>query len=163
MLLTANHETKLGKISLIAHEDILIAAGFHGFETLFNRLDLQDKAKPVSKVKNIPIISDLVLDYFEGTLDAINGINVRQSGAKFSQNIWKVMRKIPAGKTLSYAELAKRAGSASAVRAAGTACGANLIAPVIPCHRILKSNGEIGNYGYGVRLKELLLKHEGAL
>ncbi|NBO17252.1 MAG: MGMT family protein [Actinobacteria bacterium] len=74
-----------------------------------------------------------------------------------------VMRKIPAGKTLSYAELAKRAGSADAIRAAGTACGNNLIAPIIPCHRIIKSGGALGNYGYGIKVKEWLLTHEGAL
>jgi methylated-DNA-[protein]-cysteine S-methyltransferase len=73
------------------------------------------------------------------------------------------MRKIPAGKTISYSELAKWAGSPDAVRAAGTACANNLIALIVPCHRIIKSNGEIGNYGYGVKIKKLLLTHEGAL
>jgi len=93
----------------------------------------------------------------------MNSIKVRQMGARFSQEVWKVMRKIPAGKTLSYAELAKRAGSVNAIRAAGTACGNNLIAPIIPCHRIVKSGGALGNYGYGVKIKEWLLRHEGAL
>lgn len=163
MLVTTDHKTSIGKISLIAEEDIVIAAGFDGIDNLISRLDLQDIDKKISKVKSIPIISELILDYFSGSLDSINGIKTRQSGAKFSQNVWKVMRKIPAGKTMSYAELAKRAGSAAAVRAAGTACGMNLIAPIIPCHRIVKSNGDLGNYGYGVRVKELLLMHEGAL
>ena len=73
------------------------------------------------------------------------------------------MRKIPAGKTWSYADLAERAGSPSAVRAAGTACAKNLIAPIIPCHRVIKSGGALGNYGYGLKIKEYLLRHEGAL
>ena len=73
------------------------------------------------------------------------------------------MRKIPAGKTRSYAELAKRAGSESAVRAAGSACARNLIAPIIPCHRIVKSGGALGNYGFGLESKEWLLRFEGAL
>ena len=94
---------------------------------------------------------------------AINSIEVRQPGAKFSQNVWKSLRKIPAGKTWSYAELAKKSGSPDAVRAAGTACGNNLIAPIIPCHRVVKSGGALGNYGYGVKVKEWLLRHEGAL
>ena len=100
---------------------------------------------------------------FNGDLKALNGVTVRQPGAKFSQNAWKAMRKIAAGKTLSYAELAKHAGSPDAVRAAGTACGNNLIAPIVPCHRIVKSGGALGNYGYGVKIKEWLLSHEGAL
>ena len=73
------------------------------------------------------------------------------------------MRKIPAGKTMSYAELAKRAGSPSAVRAAGSACARNLIAPIIPCHRVVKTGGDLGNYGYGLDVKEELLLFEGAL
>ena len=73
------------------------------------------------------------------------------------------MRKVPAGKTWSYSDLAKKIGSPAAVRAVGTACGKNLIAPIIPCHRIVKSDGAIGNYGFGVETKEILLRHEGAL
>ena len=110
-----------------------------------------------------PVISSLITDYFDGDLTALNGIKVRQPGAKFSQDVWKAMRKVPAGKTWSYSQLAERAGNASAIRAAGTACGRNLIAPIVPCHRIVKTGGELGNYGYGVSVKKWLLTHEGAL
>lgn len=88
---------------------------------------------------------------------------MRQPGASFSQAAWKAMRKVRAGKVISYADLAKRAGSPEAVRAAGTACGKNLIAPIIPCHRIVKTGGALGNYGYGLDSKEWLLRHEGFL
>jgi methylated-DNA-[protein]-cysteine S-methyltransferase len=64
---------------------------------------------------------------------------------------------------MSYAELAKRAGSPSAVRAAGSACARNLIAPIIPCHRVVKTGGNLGNYAYGLDVKEELLLFEGAL
>ncbi|MFM7495990.1 MAG: methylated-DNA--[protein]-cysteine S-methyltransferase [Candidatus Nanopelagicus sp.] len=148
---------------MIADEDILIAAGFSGIANLISRLDTRTAEQKLSKSFRIPIISDLISDYFDGDLNSLNGIRARQSGAKFSQDVWKVMRKIPAGKTISYSELAKRAGSEAAVRAAGTACGNNLIAPIIPCHRIVKSGGGLGNYGYGVKVKEWLLRHEGAL
>jgi len=73
------------------------------------------------------------------------------------------MRKVSPGKTISYSELAKRAGSADAVRAAGSACARNLIALVVPCHRIVKTGGALGNYAYGLPVKEWLLRHEGAL
>ncbi len=59
--------------------------------------------------------------------------------------------------------LAQKAGSPAAVRAAGTACGRNAIAPIIPCHRIIRSDGSLGNYGYGVGKKSWLLRHEGAI
>ena len=105
----------------------------------------------------------MVSDYFDGDITALNGIKVQQPGAKFSQDVWKAMRKIPAGKTWSYSELADRAGNEKAVRAAGTACAKNLIAPIVPCHRVVKTGGDLGNYGYGVEVKEWLLGHEGAL
>lgn len=163
MLLSTSLKTPVGELSLIADEDILIAAGFSGIANLISRLDKLTAGQKLSKSSRIPIISDLISDYFDGDLNSLNGIRARQSGAKFSQDVWKVMRKIPAGNTISYAELAKRAGSEAAVRAAGTACGNNLIAPIIPCHRIVKSGGGLGNYGYGIKIKEWLLRHEGAL
>jgi methylated-DNA-[protein]-cysteine S-methyltransferase len=156
-------KTPIGNLYLIADEQVLLGAGFKSFKNLIDRFDPSDAKIEIKQIKSIPIISDLIDDYFDGDLLALNGISVRQPGGKFSQNAWKAMRKIPAGKTWSYAELAKRAGSADAVRAAGTACANNLIAPIIPCHRIVKSGGALGNYGYGVAIKEWLLNHEGAL
>ena len=155
-LLIASHKTPVGTLNLLADDQILIGANL-------STVSAFKAGSDVKVVKSIPVISDLIHDYFDGDLLALNGISVRQPGGKFSQNAWKAMRKIPAGKTWSYAELAKRAGSADAVRAAGTACGNNLIAPIIPCHRIVKSGGALGNYGYGVAIKEWLLNHEGAL
>lgn len=163
MFVSTNLKTPIGVLSLIAEENIVLAAGFHGIDNLVSRLASEDAGQQIKKSSKIHIISDLVSDYFEGDINSLNGIKVRQPGAKFSQDVWKVLRKIPAGKTLSYAELAKRAGSEAAIRAAGTACGNNLIAPIVPCHRIVKSGGAIGNYGYGVKIKEWLLRHEGAL
>ena len=163
MLQATTQKTPVGNLYLIADEQVLLAAGFKSFNYLIDRLDDLDQRKELKQIKFIPIISDLIDDYFNGDLKALNGITVRQPGAKFSQNAWKAMRKITAGKTWSYAELAKHAGSPDAVRAAGTACGNNLIAPIVPCHRIVKSGGALGNYGYGVKIKEWLLSHEGAL
>jgi methylated-DNA-[protein]-cysteine S-methyltransferase len=163
MLQAANLKTPIGTLYLISDEQVLLGAGFKSFDDLIKRLSDEDSAREIKNVKQISKISELINDYFDGDLMAINSIEVRQPGATFSQNVWKSLRKIPAGKTWSYAELAKRAGSPDAVRAAGTACGNNLIAPIIPCHRIVKSGGALGNYGYGVKIKEYLLRHEGAL
>jgi methylated-DNA-[protein]-cysteine S-methyltransferase len=163
MLFKTTHRTPIGLLYLISSEDVLLGAGFRSFEDLLERMDPDDSSLEVKNVKTIPIISDLIADYFAGDFSALGGIKVRQPGEKFSQAIWKAMRKIPAGKTLSYSDLAARAGSPAAVRAAGTACGRNLIAPIIPCHRIIKSGGALGNYGYGLETKDWLLRHEGAL
>ena len=163
MLQASTLKTPVGTLYLISHEQVLLAAGFKSLNDLITRLSEEDSALEVKNVKQIAKISDLISDYFDGDINAINSIEVRQPGAKFSQNVWKSLRKIPAGKTWSYAELAKRSGSPDAVRTAGTACGNNLIAPIIPCHRVVKSGGALGNYGYGVKIKEWLLRHEGAL
>ena len=115
----------------------------------------------IENVKKIPIISELIKDYFDGDISAINGIKVSQPGASFSQNAWKAMRKVRG--TISYAELAERSGSPAAVRAAGSACAKNAIVLVVPCHRIVRTGGNLGNYAYGLNKKEWLLRHEGAL
>jgi len=163
MLFQATHKTPIGGLFLVSDEHILLGAGFRNFKDLFSRMDISDQKREVKSLKNIPIISDLVKDYFDGDLSALGGIKVRQPGAEFSQEVWKAMRKIPVGKTWSYADLAGRAGSPNAVRAAGTACARNLIAPIVPCHRVVKTGGALGNYGYGLQVKDWLLRHEGAL
>lgn len=163
MLLTTSMKTPVGTLQLIAHEHVLLAAGFGPLRELIARLDKSDFELGFKAVKEIPIISDLIKDYFDGDFAALNGIKVRQPGAEFSQAVWKAMRKIPAGRTMSYAELAGRAGSPAAVRAAGSACARNLIAPIVPCHRVVKTGGELGNYAFGLNYKEELLRFEGAL
>ena len=163
MLVSTVQKTPVGNIYLIADSGILIAAGFKSLNSLQNRLSPSDKLRKIEPIEKIPKISKLIDNYFEGRLDALNLIQVKQPGAQFSQKVWRVMRAIPAGMTISYAQLAKKAGSPAAFRAAGTACGNNLIAPIIPCHRIIKSDGTLGNYGYGVAIKEKLLRLEGAI
>jgi methylated-DNA-[protein]-cysteine S-methyltransferase len=163
VLLRTTLKTPVGALSLISREHILIAAGFTSQDKLLASISKQERQLESKKVNKIPIISDLVSDYFDGDLRALDGIKVDQQGEKFSQSAWRVMRKVSPGKTISYADLAKRAGSDDAVRAAGSACARNLIALVVPCHRIVKTGGALGNYAYGLRYKEWLLKHEGAL
>lgn len=163
MLLRSTLKTPVGALSLVSREHILIAAGFTSQDELLSSISKQDRQLESKKVSQIPIISDLVSDYFDGDLRALDGIKVDQEGEKFSQSAWRVMRKISPGRTLTYADLAKRAGSEDAVRAAGSACARNLIALVVPCHRIVKTGGALGNYAYGLKYKQWLLSHEGAL
>ena len=163
MLLRTTLKTPVGALSLISREHILVAAGFTSQDELLCSISKQDRQLESKKVSQIPIISDLVSDYFDGDLRALDGIKVDQEGEKFSQSAWRVMRKIAPGRTLTYADLAKRAGSEDAVRAAGSACARNLIALVVPCHRIVKTGGALGNYAYGLKYKQWLLSHEGAL
>ena len=162
-LFLTSHKTPIGTLNLIARENVLLAANLSTVSALKASLDEVDRAHGFKEVKSIPVISDLIADYFDGNLNAIDAIKVRQPGAPFSQAAWKAMRRVKAGKTMSYAELADRAGSPAAVRAAGSACAKNAIVLVIPCHRIVKTGGALGNYAYGLNKKDWLLRFEAAL
>jgi AraC family transcriptional regulator of adaptative response/methylated-DNA-[protein]-cysteine methyltransferase len=81
-------------------------------------------------------------------------------GTAFQQAVWQALRSIPPGETRSYAELAAMAGRPAAVRAAGTACGDNALAIVVPCHRVLRGDGSLGGYAYGLERKKALLERE---
>jgi AraC family transcriptional regulator of adaptative response/methylated-DNA-[protein]-cysteine methyltransferase len=83
-------------------------------------------------------------------------------GTAFQQAVWRELSRIPPGETLSYAALAARAGKPSAVRAAGSACGANPVALLIPCHRARRADGSLGGYAYGLPIKRKLLEREAA-
>lgn len=82
-------------------------------------------------------------------------------GTAFQEAVWQALRAIPPGETRSYAQLAAAAGNPRAVRAAGTACGANPVAVVIPCHRAQRSDGSMGGYAYGIDRKLALRRREG--
>ena len=81
-------------------------------------------------------------------------------GTAFQQRVWQALRGIPAGKTASYAEVARRIGKPKAVRAVAQACGANKIAVAIPCHRVVKNDGVLSGYRWGVERKRALLEKE---
>ena len=81
-------------------------------------------------------------------------------GTAFQKRVWSALREIPVGSTASYAEIARRIGSPAAGRAVGQACGANLLAVVIPCHRVVRSDGSISGYRWGVERKQALLERE---
>jgi len=163
VLLRSSIKTPVGTLALISRDQILLAAGFTTHDELVPGLSQADQDSEFKKVNSLPVISDLLNDYFDGELRALDGIKVDQPGEKFSQSAWKNMRKVAPGKVISYAELAKKSGSPDAVRAAGSACARNLIAVVVPCHRIVKTGGALGNYAYGLEYKDWLLRHEGAL
>lgn len=82
------------------------------------------------------------------------------TGTTFQQQVWQALRDIPAGTTRSYSQLAQRLGKPQAVRAVASACAANKIAVLIPCHRIVRSNGALSGYRWGVERKQALLERE---
>ena len=101
--------------------------------------------------------------YFAGDLAAIDGLPGATNGTAFQRAVWQALRGIPCGTTLSYGTLARRIGQPAAVRAVGLANGANPISIVVPCHRVIGSDGSLTGYGGGIERKRWLLRHEGAL
>ena len=101
-------------------------------------------------------------DYLGGDLSAIAAIPVKTAGTPFQREVWKELRAIPPGTTTTYGKLAGRLGRSSAVRAVGAANGANPIALVVPCHRVVGADGDLTGYAGGLERKRWLLRHEGA-
>lgn len=98
-------------------------------------------------------------EYFNGMRYEFS-IPIIYSGTIFQQRVWQELQKIPYGNTISYKELAMKTGNPKAVRAVAQACGANPIPIIIPCHRVICTNGKIGGYSAGLDIKRLLLELE---
>ena len=97
--------------------------------------------------------------YFAGELETFN-LPLATEGTPFQMKVWQALRDIPYGHTISYGELARRIGNPKASRAVGLANGSNPIPIVIPCHRVIGSNGKLTGYGGGLPIKEKLLALE---
>jgi methylated-DNA-[protein]-cysteine S-methyltransferase len=100
--------------------------------------------------------------YFAGELAALDALQTATNGTEFQRDVWHALRRIPVGHTLSYGALAAKIGRAAAVRAVGLANGANPIAIVVPCHRVIGADSSLTGYGGGIERKRWLLRHEHA-
>jgi methylated-DNA-[protein]-cysteine S-methyltransferase len=98
--------------------------------------------------------------YFAGDLRAIDNLPVQTAGTPFQRAVWRTLRGIACGTTVSYVELAARIGRPTAVRAVGLANGSNPVGIVVPCHRVIGADGSLTGYGGGIERKRWLLEHE---
>lgn len=159
-------DTPLGSMLAIANDDALYLLEFvecRGLEREIERL--QKKLKVViipGRTKPIDLIESELQQYFAGNLKKFK-TPLFLLGSPFQKTVWQSLMKIPYGKTLSYTELATAVGKPTAFRAAANANGMNQIAIVIPCHRVINANGNLGGYAGGVSRKEWLLNHEKKL
>ena len=158
-----------GSVVVVVDPDdgAVVASGFADLVTVFGFLTGAEQSRgrrdvPPSSA-SVRAVVDALTAYSDGDVDALDAVIVRQPGGPFMQRAWAELRGVRAGETDSYAGLARRAGSPAAVRAAGQACARNHVAPFVPCHRILRTDGSLGGYAYGLPVKEALLVHEGAL
>ena len=115
-------------------------------------------------IGDLALVIAAVRAWSDGTaLNALDAVPVLQAGGEFRQRCWQQLRSVKAGDIVSYVELATLAGNPKASRAAGTAMATNTVAPFVPCHRVLRKDGKIGNYSAtgGSETKATLLAHEG--
>ena len=166
---TTTVEVPGGRVVVVVDPDdrAVVASGFTDLDTVFGFLSDTEQARghvPVPRTApSVRPAAEALTAYAAGDVDALDRVVVRQPGGPFMQRAWVELRGVKAGETDSYAGLAIRAGSPAAVRAAGQACAKNHVAPFVPCHRILRTDGTLGGYAYGLPVKEALLVHEGAL
>jgi O-6-methylguanine DNA methyltransferase len=140
---------------------ILRALDFADHESRMRRLlrlhygdfTLGESAAPAS-------ITEALSTYFKGDIDALGNIPIATGGRPFQRAVWKALRSIPAGTTISYGQLAAGIGRPAASRAVGAANGANPIGIVVPCHRVIGANGTLTGYAAGLSHKRWLLDHE---
>jgi len=99
-------------------------------------------------------------NYFDGNVAVLDTMPVAFAGSSFQLKVWNALRKIPGGTTTSYGALAKKIGKPDAVRAVGLANGQNPVALIVPCHRVIGSDGSLTGYGGGLPRKRWLLEHE---
>jgi methylated-DNA-[protein]-cysteine S-methyltransferase len=158
-LIATTVATPFGPMSLLGTEDCLHVASFgHDLDALRDRLPAALRALPAKRGESAAAAA--LRDYFAGDVDALARVEVSQPGGAFHTAVWKEMRSIPPGTTVSYGELAARAGAPRAVRAAGSACARNAVCLFVPCHRVVRRDGSLGGYYYGLATKRRLLEHE---
>jgi methylated-DNA-[protein]-cysteine S-methyltransferase len=121
--------------------------------THYGDIALEDGAAPVS-------LTQALEAYFAGDIDALAEIETATAGTPFQREVWKALRAIPAGMTISYGQLAMKLGRKGASRAVGAANGANPIPIVVPCHRVIGADGSLTGFGSGLPRKRWLLDHE---
>ena len=105
-------------------------------------------------------VSVAVTRYHHGDVGVIDAVPVRQRSGAFLEEAWDVLRTVPAGAPVSYTEYAAKAGRPAAVRAAASACARNAAALFVPCHRVLRNDGSLGGFRWGLPVKRWLLDHE---
>jgi len=163
-LRTDTVDSEIGPIVVVTNARALCALDFVDCEERmkefltrrFEDIVLRHEANPLG-------VCEKLQAYFAGELHALDGVAVDPGGTEFQQTVWSALRKIPAGTTRTYGQLAASIGRPTASRAVGLANSMNPVAIVIPCHRVIGRNASLTGYAGGLPRKQWLLRHEGAL
>ena len=162
---TAIHETVLtpdGPFSILARPDgAVLASGWTAsVDTLLARI--APAFRPTAIEPGHLAASDAVTAYYDGNVSAIDDVPVAQHGGEFRMRGWAELRRIRPGHPQSYTEFAAAIGNPRAVRAAASVCATNAPALFVPCHRVLRTDGTLGGFAWGVEVKRSLLAREAA-
>jgi methylated-DNA-[protein]-cysteine S-methyltransferase len=162
---TTTIDTPVGPFTIVGRGKAVLASGFTTDEAeltaLIPRTTLEAGPTDDGGTDLQPAI-DAARAYFDGDLAAIDTVEVDQHGAgAFLDHAWDVLRTVTAGDVVTYREFAERAGRPAAIRAAASACARNAAALFVPCHRIVRTDGSLGGYRYGLDIKRWLRAHEG--
>jgi methylated-DNA-[protein]-cysteine S-methyltransferase len=150
-------DSPVGPLRIVADDHAILEVSFHGRGTF--------PASPHPSGEEPEVIGQAmnqIKEYFEGSRREFD-FAMSPGGTDFQVKVWNELLRIPYGSTISYLELAKRLGDPKCIRAAASANGKNPIAIVIPCHRVVGSNGDLVGYGGGLPRKKMLLDLEGRL
>jgi len=158
-------DTPIGTALLVTDaDDVLCALDWQDYEARMRQLlRLQHGASDLNEKLAPQGIRSALSAYFDGDLVALGAVRTRLGGTPFQRKVWTALLGIPPGTTMSYGALAARLGVPRAARAVGHANGANPLSVVIPCHRLIGSDGSLVKYGGGLHRKRWLLAHEGVV
>ncbi|SCE88740.1 methylated-DNA-[protein]-cysteine S-methyltransferase [Micromonospora purpureochromogenes] len=158
-------DTPVGPLSILAGPDGAVrAAGFTPAPENLLPLVHPSLRGALRHRTDLGPVTVAVRSYLDGDLTAIDGVPVRQhSGGAFMTYAWEVLREVKPGEPVTYTGFAGLAGRPAAVRAAAAACARNAAALFVPCHRVLRTDGTLGGYRWGLDVKEWLLGHERRL
>jgi methylated-DNA-[protein]-cysteine S-methyltransferase len=148
-------KTPLGALCVVVDEADRLAAA----EWIEKEQQLREKFPQLQERRVVPV-TDALHAYFNGALDSIDKLPVATNGTAFQELVWRNLRKIACGTVTTYAALARQIGRPTSIRAVGLANGSNPISIVVPCHRVIGSNGSLTGYGGGLERKRWLLSHE---
>ena len=144
--------------------ELVILASASGITGLYFGHRIERRALPPDDQGNASLdaAAEQLGEYFSGARRRFE-LPLDSRGTEFQQSVWAQLRQIPYGETASYGDLARRLGKPGAMRAVGSANGANPISIIVPCHRVIGADGSLGGFGGGLEIKRRLLEHEGAL
>jgi methylated-DNA-[protein]-cysteine S-methyltransferase len=156
-------QTPAGPLTIVVSDEGAVrAAGFTTDVAQLLALVHPSLRAPTRQRADLGAVSAAVAAYFDGDLSAIDTVPVEQrTGGAFRDRAWHVLREVKPGLPVTYTAYAELAGHPRAVRAAAAACARNAAALFVPCHRVLRTDGTLGGYRWGLPVKRWLLDHEG--